>query len=142
MDYQIEEEWQCRHCNATYFCREGVTIVACGNCGLGGYPGQFVRTGNICLSDGDVDGDDFLAWQTGFGIHAGAQKSDGDYDNDGDVDGDDFLGWQAEFSSGGGPISGTVPEPAAALLMMILVSAVACFQRCRRAERVSKLVSA
>ena len=92
-------------------------------------------------SDGDVDGDDFLVWQTGFGMASRAQKADGDYDNDGDVDGADFLGWQAEFGSGGGSASGIVPEPAAALLMMIIVSAVACFQRCRKAERLSELVS-
>ena len=92
--------------------------------------------------DGDVDGEDFLAWQAGFGLPSGANKTDGDYDNDGDVDGDDFLGWQAEFGPGGGSASGIVPEPATALLMVVLVSAVACFQRCRRAERVSKLVGA
>ena len=74
--------------------------------------------------NGDVDGDDFLAWQTGFGIHAGAQESDGDYDNDGDVDGDDFLGWQADFGSdSGSSSSAVVPEPAS--MALVLVMAVA-----------------
>jgi hypothetical protein len=72
--------------------------------------------------DGDVDGDDFLAWQTGFGTPAGAQKSDGDYDNDGDVDGDDFLGWQSEFGSGRGAVSAAVPEPAAIVLLFVLAA--------------------
>ena len=64
-------------------------------------------------------------------------STDGDYDNDGD----DFLGWQGEFGSSSRSASGTVSEPAAALLMMIIVSAVASFQPCRKAERVSKVVS-
>ena len=68
--------------------------------------------------DGDVDGDDFLAWQTGFGTQSGTQKSDGDYDNDRDVDGDDFLGWQAEFGSGSGTASAAVPEPTSVLLLL------------------------
>ena len=64
--------------------------------------------------DGDVDGNDFLAWQVGFGTSCcTATKRDGDYDNDGDVDGDDFLGWQVEYPSPGtGNGSGAVPEPA------------------------------
>jgi hypothetical protein len=71
--------------------------------------------------DGDVDGDDFLAWQGGFGTASGALKSDGDYDNDGDVDGDDFLGWQDEFGSPGeggsqGAVQG-VPEPNSIMLL-------------------------
>ena len=44
--------------------------------------------------DSDVDGEDFLNWQTGFGMVAGATASDGDGDFDGDVDGEDFLIWQ------------------------------------------------
>ena len=51
-------------------------------------------------SNGRVDGDDFLAWQDGFGTPSGATLSDGDADRDGDVDGDDFLVWQTEFGSG------------------------------------------
>ena len=69
--------------------------------------------------DGDVDGDDFLLWQTGFGTESGADKMDGDWDNDGDVDGDDFLGWQAEFGAGDGAGSNAVPEPAAGLLLLM-----------------------
>jgi hypothetical protein len=71
--------------------------------------------------DGDVDGDDFLLWQSRFPLASGAVKGDGDYDNDGDVDGDDFLGWQAEFPSpGSGVGSSAVPEPAAILLAILL----------------------
>ena len=70
-------------------------------------------------SDSDVDGGDFLAWQSGFGTQSGAQKSDGDYDNDGDVDGDDLLGWQIEFGSDSGSASVAVPEPSSWLLLAV-----------------------
>ena len=80
--------------------------------------------------DGDVDGNDFLKWQTGFGTQTGAQKSDGDYDHDGDVDGNDLLGWQVEFPSpgSGGISSATVPEPSSIALALGLW-AVAMFLR-------------
>ena len=53
-------------------------------------------------SDGDVDGNDFLAWQNGFGIGVGAVLEDGDANGDGAVDGDDFLIWQAAFAPAAG----------------------------------------
>jgi hypothetical protein len=71
-------------------------------------------------NDGDVDGDDFLAWQTGFGIQSGASHADGDADGDGDVDGDDFLVWQTQLSSrAAGAGAGGVPEPSAGLLFLL-----------------------
>ena len=57
------------------------------------------RPGDFDL-DYDVDGDDFLAWQTGFGLSSGASPHDGDAEWDGDVDGDDFVIWQVSFDSG------------------------------------------
>jgi hypothetical protein len=51
--------------------------------------------------DGDVDGDDFLIWQSGFGNPEADHWSEGDADFDGDVDGDDFLIWQNQFKSEG-----------------------------------------
>ncbi len=62
--------------------------------------------------DGDVDGEDFLAWQTGFGTASGATKADGDADLDGDVDGEDFLVWQTQFgtSTGSGAAASESPE--------------------------------
>ena len=72
--------------------------------------------------DGDVDGDDFLLWQGGFGTPSGAEKMDGDYDNDGDVDGDDFLGWQAEFGNSSGNASAAVPEPSALGLFTLILA--------------------
>ncbi len=72
--------------------------------------------------DGDVDGDDFLQWQIGFGTASGASRSDGDADGDGDIDGDDFLAWQLAYSAATNP-SGqarTVPEPSAWALAVML----------------------
>ena len=48
-------------------------------------------------NDGDVDGYDFLVWQTNFFTPSGATPNDGDADLDGDVDGEDFLVWQLQF---------------------------------------------
>src|SRR5262249_3722491 len=42
-------------------------------------------------SDGDVDGADFVAWQSNFPKASGATRADGDADGDGDVDGADFV---------------------------------------------------
>ncbi len=74
--------------------------------------------------DGDVDGNDFLIWQNGFGVTGGATHSDGDADGDGDVDGNDFLAWQTEFGmavGGGGATTARVPEPATAVLLLLAV---------------------
>ena len=65
--------------------------------------------------DGDVDGDDFLAWQNSFPTASGAAKSGGDADGDGDVDGDDFLIWQNQFPSPGAVAA--TPEPASLALL-------------------------
>jgi len=81
--------------------------------------------------DGDVDGDDFLAWQTGFGTETGAQKSDGDANGDGAVDGNDFLIWQTQFGNTAGDGSSTaVPEPAAVgLLLCLFAFVIPCRRR-------------
>jgi hypothetical protein len=70
--------------------------------------------------DGDVDGDDLMFWQTGYGTSMDAVKIDGDADEDGDVDGRDFLAWQRQFGSGI-PTAGvaSVPEPSTLLLLAL-----------------------
>ena len=65
--------------------------------------------------DGDVDGDDFLIWQNGFLVSAGAALLDGDADGDGDVDGDDFLIWQRNFPYP--TVIASVPEPSSLVLL-------------------------
>jgi endonuclease I len=75
-------------------------------------------------SDGDVDGADFVAWQTNFPLESGATLAMGDADADGDVDGADFVIWQTHFPTTPGPAA--VPEPAAALLLLAGAVIVAC----------------
>ena len=53
--------------------------------------------------DGVVDGNDFLAWQEGFGTI---------------YDGNDFLIWQENFDPGGGSGS-VVPEPTSFTLLLL-----------------------
>jgi hypothetical protein len=69
-------------------------------------------------SDGDVDGADFVAWQTNFPLASGATLANGDADRDGDVDGADFVVWQTNFPfpSGG---SAPLPEPSTAMLAVL-----------------------
>jgi hypothetical protein len=82
-------------------------------------------------ADGDVDGDDFLAWQAGFGMTAGATRADGDADTDGDVDGDDFLIWQSQFGTVDRRDAAAVPEPASYLLPLIHALALGALMRPR-----------
>ena len=70
-------------------------------------------------ADGDVDGADFVAWQTHFPTATGATLADGDADADGDVDGADFVVWQTNFPFTPGPGAAPVPEPQTALLLGI-----------------------
>jgi len=86
-------------------------------------------------SDCDVDEDDLMTWETGYGIVSGAAKTDGDANNDGVVDGFDFLELQIEFGVGVGstiPLAAvsTVPEPSSIWLLAI-VGAVVSSRRCR-----------
>jgi hypothetical protein len=64
-------------------------------------------TGDFDL-DGDVDGADFVAWQTNFPKPSGATRAQGDADGDFDVDGADFVVWQTNFPTT--PVT-PVPEP-------------------------------
>jgi hypothetical protein len=87
--------------------------------------GQYdeIRIGNSWLSvtrdplpgdfdgDGDVDGADFVAWQTNFPKASGATLAQGDADGDGDVDGADFVIWQTNFPATLGTGSTLVCEP-------------------------------
>jgi endonuclease/exonuclease/phosphatase family metal-dependent hydrolase len=77
-------------------------------------------------SDGDVDGADFVAWQTNFPKATGATRAQGDADNDGDVDGADFVVWQTNFPYNPSPGISQVPEPSAGTLLagIGLISAV------------------
>ena len=75
-------------------------------------------------SDGDVDADDFLAWQSGYGISNGALLINGDANSDGDVDGADFLAWQTNYTDSNAILTATVPEPSTIALLIVLLSLV------------------
>jgi hypothetical protein len=81
--------------------------------------------------DGDVDGADFIAWQTNFPKETGATLAEGDADDDDDVDGADFAIWQSGFPTEPSPGVATVPEPQSVALFAV-ASAILLFRRLRR----------
>jgi hypothetical protein len=74
--------------------------------------------------DGDVDGADFVAWQTNFPTASGATLAQGDADGDGDVDGADFVVWQTNFPFTPGAGAAPVPEPSAWMLALVALGGV------------------
>jgi hypothetical protein len=85
--------------------------------------------------DGDVDGADFVAWQTHFPMASGATLDEGDADRDGDVDGADFVVWQTHFPTTVGGATVMVPEPASLLFTTLLGLAGVRVGRTRRGRR-------
>ncbi len=84
---------------------EGVTLVA-------GDDADFDQ-------DGDVDGDDFLAWQRGLGT--GTTLAEGDANRDGQVDSEDLAIWQSMYAGNALATQqslAAVPEPNSILLLM------------------------
>lgn len=85
--------------------------------------------------DGDVDGDDFLSWQRGYGLTGTASLSDGDADFDGDVDGVDLGHWESAYGSStflqaaSQPATQPVPEPTAAILSATGLIVALAFRR-------------
>jgi hypothetical protein len=63
--------------------------------------------------DADVDGQDFLAWQRGFGLAGVATPADGDANLDLNVNGIDFNIWKDQFGEPLPPAA-AVPEPSTA----------------------------
>lgn len=109
--------------NSVWFRTDGLTFASINN-----HPGDFD-------SDGDVDGADFVAWQTHFPSPSGAILSDGDADGDGDVDGADFVVWQTNFPYSP-PSPAMVPEPGSLMTCFVFISLlIACHNRTRRRRR-------
>lgn len=77
--------------------------------------------------DGDVDGDDLVIWQAGYGINA-----NGDADNDLDTDGRDFLVWQRNYTGALLSASTAVPEPGAGVLVTFGALAWCLIRKCPR----------
>lgn len=69
--------------------------------------------------DGDVDGDDFLSLQRGYNASGGL--ADGDADGSGFVDAADLAIWENQYGTTGLLVAAStaVPEPSAALLMLL-----------------------
>jgi hypothetical protein len=86
-------------------------------------------------SDGDVDGADFVIWQTNFPAASGKTLATGDADADGDVDGADFVVWQTNFPTTSAGGSSPVPEPTS--LTLALVTAAFLGLKGRKLVRLS-----
>jgi hypothetical protein len=90
------------------------------------------QTGGDFDGDGDVDGADFVAWQTHFPTTGGATLSQGDGNNDGNVDGADFAIWQDTFPTNAGQGVTPVPEPFSVFLLVIGVPILSAVRLRRR----------
>lgn len=100
---------------------------------LAGFAVYFVgnsQTGDFD-GDGDVDGADFVAWQTHYPTASGATQAMGDADGNGTVDGADFAIWQGSFPTAPSPTA-AVPEPSAILLFVVGACALAGYRRRQR----------
>jgi T5SS/PEP-CTERM-associated repeat protein len=90
--------------------------------------GSFTPPGDFD-ADGDVDGADFVIWQTHFPTESGAQLSTGDADGDGDVDGADFVAWQTHFPTAPGSSIVSVSEPSALMLALLAFAVISVQSR-------------
>lgn len=69
--------------------------------------------------DGDVDDDDLIAWEGGFG-DLPATHMTGDANSNSAANGFDFLAWQRQYGSGGGAAAASAaPEPSSVTLIML-----------------------
>lgn len=90
---------------------------------------EFISESGDFDNDGDVDGSDFLTWQTGFG--SGSTLSEGDANGDGQVNAADFAIWESQHGTMNGSVSvsgalsgSTVPEPNTLVLLLMAALAV------------------
>lgn len=70
--------------------------------------------------DGDVDSDDFTAWDANFGLTSTTHMT-GDADADTFTTGADFLTWQQQFDGSSAPSPGLAPIPEPATLMLAIL---------------------
>jgi hypothetical protein len=87
-------------------------------------------------SDERIDGDDFLIWETYFGVvdpFGHDVHEFGDADEDSDIDGNDFLIWQSEFGNtiAVAVTTAIIPEPTTILLAMLGMASTCCIRRRR-----------
>lgn len=77
-------------------------------------PTQLLGLHGNSNGDGEVDGDDFLAWQRGYNLPSGGSALAGDLSGQGSVDSFDLWLWEHYYgatSAAGGPAASQVPEP-------------------------------
>ncbi len=81
--------------------------------------------------DGDVDGKDFLIWQSGLGLTLQTDNTNGDANGDGNVDAADLPFWESQYGSVFSLVAAVtaVPEPASGLLLAL--GAMSLFRRRR-----------
>jgi hypothetical protein len=77
--------------------------------------------------DDDVDGNDFLIWQRGFGV--GNNNASGDANGNGVVDAADLAVWKSQFGAASVVAAGAVPEPATLGIGMLGMAAFAAATR-------------
>jgi hypothetical protein len=86
--------------------------------------------------DGSVDGADFLVWQQNFGLAEGATNEQGDADGNAAVNDLDLAAWQQKYGGAfPGPVA-AVPEPSAALLVVLAWLGAASVCRRQPAQRL------
>ena len=81
--------------------------------------------------DNDVDGADFLTWQSGFGV--GTMLSEGDANASGTVDAADLAIWESQYGTTALASVASVPEPST--VGMVFLTLLACSMFSVRYER-------
>lgn len=82
--------------------------------------------------DGSVDGNDFLAWQRGFGATVGGTLAQGDANGDGAINGADLTIWKNQFGVPATATVESVPEPGTLGLAFAATGVVVAAARRRR----------
>lgn len=75
-------------------------------------------------NDSDVDGNDFLVWQRGFGSNVAPPGTDPDGSANGVVDAADLTVWRNNFGAGAATAARAIPEPSNWLTAAVCIAAL------------------